>query len=58
MDLLTILIVVVVILVLATLDDDPEPDPLDLARPSVEHLDAEAQRAMKELRQLDRNRGQ
>lgn len=58
MDLLTILIIVIVVVVLAAIDDDPEPDPLDLARPSVEHLNVEAQRAMEELRQLDRDEGQ
>ena len=53
-----IVIIILVVLLLAWLDDDPEPDPLELARPSVERLDAEARRAMEELRQLDRREGQ
>lgn len=38
------------------LDDDGagEADPLDLARSSITHLDREAERAMAELRALDR----
>lgn len=33
--------------------EDSEPDPLDLARPSVERMEAEALRAAEELRQLE-----
>lgn len=33
---------------------DKEADPLDLARPSIEHLEVEAKRAADELRALDR----
>ncbi len=32
---------------------DREPDPLDLARPSIERLEAEAIRAADELRRLE-----
>lgn len=35
--------------------DDEIADPLDLARPSVERLQAEAERALEELRALGRN---
>jgi hypothetical protein len=58
-DVLAVLIVLAVIAVYAVLDaleDDPgeELDPLDLARPSVERLEAEARRAAEELQALDR----
>jgi hypothetical protein len=53
-----VVIIILVVLLLAWLDGDPEPDPLELARPSVERLDAEARRAMGELRELDRDGGQ
>jgi hypothetical protein len=33
---------------------DSEADPLDLARSSITHLDREAERAMAELRAIDR----
>ena len=33
--------------------EDSEPDPLDLARPSIERMEAEALEAAKELRQLE-----
>lgn len=58
MDFLTVVIVLLIFIAFAVLEDDEEPDPLDLARPSIEHLHAEAQRAAEELRQLDRHEGQ
>jgi hypothetical protein len=58
MDFLAVVIVLLIIAVFAALEEDEEPDPLDLARPSIEHLHAEAQRAAEELRQLDRHEGQ
>jgi hypothetical protein len=35
-------------------DSDDEPNPIDLARPSIERLEANARRAADELRQLER----
>lgn len=56
----TIIFVLVVIAFvaweMAEADHDAEiDDPLDLARPSVERLQAEAERAFDELRALDRD---
>jgi hypothetical protein len=50
------LIVFILILFIGYLLDDEEEtiDPLNLALPSVEHLEAEAWRAAKELHQIDR----
>jgi hypothetical protein len=54
--MLEIAIVVALVLALAHALEEagPEADPLDMARPSVERLDLEAERAVAELRSLDR----
>ena len=55
MDLFTFLLIAAFVLgMVSGLRDDPEePDPLEVARPSVHRLEAEALRAAEELRQLD-----
>ncbi len=57
MDLITIVIVLIFFVLYAVFDEDDEPDPIDLARPSIERLEADARRAAEELRQLERGRG-
>ena len=54
MEILALIIFLIFCALGAWLEDD-EPDPLDLARPSIEHLRAEARRAAEELRALDRD---
>lgn len=51
-----IVIFLLVLFICYLLDDDGagEADPLNLARSSITHLDREAERAMAELRSLDR----
>lgn len=55
MDFFTVVIVLLIFIAFAVLDDDQDEElgPLDLARPSVERLHAEARRAAEELRALD-----
>jgi CHASE3 domain sensor protein len=53
--LLFIAIVVVAFIGYLLDDEDEDLNPLDLARPSIERLEAEAERAAEELRQLERN---
>ncbi|HEY6729630.1 MAG TPA: hypothetical protein VI039_01245 [Solirubrobacterales bacterium] len=54
--MLEIAIIIALILAVAHALEEagPEADPLDMARPSVERLDLEAERAVAELRALDR----
>lgn len=54
MDLTAIVILLILFALYALFDEDEEPDPLDLARPSIERLEADARRAADELRQLER----
>jgi hypothetical protein len=54
MDVLLAIGIVLVAFIGYLLDDD-EPDPIDLARPSIERLKADARRAAEELRQLERD---
>lgn len=59
METLLFIAIVLVAFIGYLLDDEEEDlDPLDLARPSIERLEAEAKRAAEELRQLERGRGQ
>ena len=57
MEFILFLVVVIALAAWDAAEADHEEinDPLDLARPSVEHLQAEAERAFEELRALDRD---
>lgn len=54
-ELLFLVVVGLAVWKLVENDRDRIDDPLDLACSSVERLQAEAERALEELRQLDRN---